>query len=172
MAPAEIRKDIDLLVGATRQTGQTGDFEAAFETPTVNEAETRVHAFDLENCKWAKVDVSGKDYSFSGVPKKVKAGPVSFEFTNDGKEPHEFVLFKVNDGVRESVKEIVNLPEEEGRSKVTQVAGTFATPGDGDYAVANLSPGRYGVACYVPVGGGDNGPPHTSKGMHAEFKVV
>ena len=102
MAPAEIRKDIDLLVGATRQAAQTGDFEAAFETPTVDEAETRTHAFDLENCKWAKVDVSGKDYSFSGVPKKVKAGPVSFEFTNDGKEPHEFVLFKVNDGVREA----------------------------------------------------------------------
>ena len=97
---------------------------------------------------------------------------MSFEFTNDGKEPHELVLFRVNDGVKESVEQIVALPEEEGRAKVTPMGGTFAEPGKGEYTVANLKPGRYGFACFVPVGGGDDGPPHVTKGMHAEFQVV
>ena len=171
-APAEIRKDIDVLAGALQQVTQTGDFEAAFKTPAVDAAQDRAHAFDLENCKWAKVDVSAKDYSFSGVPKKIKAGPASFEFTNDGKEPHELVLFRVNDGVKGSVKDILALPEGEGRDKVTQMAVAFAEPGKDDYAVVDLKPGRYGVACFVPVGGGEEGPPHVTRGMHAEFEVV
>ena len=62
-----------MLVAAVRQVAQTGDFEAAFETPAVDEAQTRTHAFDVENCRWAKVDVSSK-------------------------EPHELLLFRVNDG--------------------------------------------------------------------------
>lgn len=171
-APTEIRKDVDALVVATQEVARTGDFEGVFESPAVTEAENRAHTFDLENCKWAKVDVSGKDYSFSGVPKKIKAGPVSFEFTNDGKEPHELLLFRVNDGVTESVEQIVALPEEEGRAKVTEIGGTFSEPGKGDHSVFNLEPGRYGFACFVPVGGGEEGPPHVTRGMHAEFEVV
>ena len=170
-APPEIKNDINVLTDAVKQVAQTGDFEAAFETPAANEASDRAHAFDLENCGWAKVDVSGEEYRFVGLPKEIEAGPVSFEFHNKGEEPHELVLFRVNDGVEESVEDIVGLPEEEGRAKVTPVGGTFAPPGEGDYAVVDLKKGRYGVACFVPVGGGEQGPPHTSRGMHAEFEV-
>ena len=171
-SPAKIRSDVDVLADAVKQVSQTGDFDAAFDTPAVETASGRTHAFDLENCGWAKIDVSGKDYAFRGIPKKVEAGPVSFEFTNSGTEPHELVLYRVNDGVKESFKEILALPEEQGMSKMTPVGGTFAPPGEGDHAVANLTKGRYGVACFVPVGGGEDGPPHVTKGMHAEFEVT
>lgn len=171
VAPAAVKSDINVLADAVKQVTQTGDFEAAFETPAANEASDRAHVFDLANCGWAKVDVSGEDYKFVGVPDKFKPGRISFEFTNKGNEPHELTLFRVNDGVAESVEDIVNLPEEEGKAKVTPVGGTFAPPGEGEYAVVDLKKGRYGVACFVPVGGGDEGPPHASKGMHAEFEV-
>ncbi len=170
-APAQIKNDINVLADAVKQVQQTGDFEAAFETPAANEASDRAHVFDLENCGWAKVDVSGEDYRFLGVPRNIEQGPVSFEFTNKGKEPHELVLFRVNDGVEESVEDIVGLPQEEGMAKVTPVGGTFAPPGEGEYALVDLKKGRYGVACFVPVGGGEEGPPHASRGMHAEFEV-
>lgn len=42
---------------------------------------------------------------------------------------YELVLFRVNDGVEESVEDIMALPQEEGSSKVTPVGGTFAPPG-------------------------------------------
>lgn len=170
-APAEIKNDINVLADAVKQVQQTGDFEAAFETPAANEASDRAHAFDLENCGWAKVDVSGEEYRFVGIPETIEPGPVSFEFTNKGKEPHELVLFRVNDGVEESVEDIMGLPEEEAKAKVTPVGGTFAPPGESEYALADLKKGRYGAACFVPVGGGEEGPPHVSRGMHAEFKV-
>jgi len=171
-APTEIKNDVSVLVDATKTLTQTGDFEASFESPEVGQAQDKIHAFDLKNCGWAKVDVTAKDYQFTGIPKKVGAGPVSFEFANKGKEPHEFVLFRVNDGVKDSVKDIVGLPEEESQTKITPVGGTFALPEKGDNSVVDLKKGRYGVACFVPVGGGDDGPPHTTKGMYAEFEVT
>jgi hypothetical protein len=171
VAPAEIGNDINVLVEATKQVSQTGDFEGVFESPAVTEAEGRVHAFDLENCGWAKVDVQAKEYEFAGIPKKIGAGPVNFEFSNEGQEPHEFLLFRVNDGVTESVEDLVALPQEEALTKISPVGATFAAPGQKEYTVVDLDAGRYGVACFVPVGGGEEGPPHTSEGMFAEFEV-
>jgi len=171
-APTEIRKDIDVLVGAVRQVSQTGDFEAVFSSPEVDEAGDRAHAFDLKNCKWAKVDVSGKEYSFSSVPKKLEAGPVSFEFTNDGKEPHELLILKVNEGETATAKQIVELPQMEAMSKIIPVGSTFAEPENGDDLVLDLERGRYVFACFVPVGGGEDGPPHASKGMYGEFEIA
>jgi hypothetical protein len=170
-APAEVKRDIDILADAVKQVTQTGDFEAAFETPAVEEASDRAHEFDLKNCGWARVDVAAEDYKFIGVPAKFEEGPVSIEFTNKGKEPHELSVFRVNDGVTESVEQIVGLPEEEGRAKVTPVGGTFAPPGEDEHALLDLKKGRYGVACFVPVGGGEEGPPHVTQGMYAEFEV-
>jgi hypothetical protein len=172
VAPAEIRKDIEVLVAATRQLAQTGDFEAAFGTEAVDEAEKRAHAFDLENCKWAKVEVSAKEYSFSGVPKKIEPGPVSFELANDGKEPHELMLLKVNEGETATAKEIVELPQMEAMSKIIPLGSTFAEPGRAEYKVIDLERGRYVIACFIPVGGGGEGPPHASRGMYGEFEVA
>ena len=47
-----------------------------------------------------------------------------------------------------------------------------AEPGKTDYAVVRLEPGRYAVSCFIPVGGGESGPPHASRGMFAEFTVT
>lgn len=58
--------------------------------------------------------MSGEEYRFVGIPETIEEGPVSYEFTNKGEEPHELVLFRVNDGVEESVEDIVAPPQEEG----------------------------------------------------------
>lgn len=51
-----------------------------------------------------------------------------------------------------------------------RIAGDFAEPGKSGSAVIDLEAGRYFAACFVPVGGED-GPPHVSKGMLAAFEV-
>lgn len=168
-APEEVADDIALLSAAVDELAETGDFEAAFENDEVEAASDRTHAFDLENCGWQKVDVTAVDYAFQGLG-DAEAGIVSFEFSNEGEEPHEFVLFRKNDGVTESAQELL-ANEEESEDKVTFVAGTFAEPGDNDYAVADLEPGNYAAVCFVPVGGGEEGPPHYTEGMVSEFSV-
>jgi hypothetical protein len=82
-------------------------------------------------------------------------------------------LFRINDDVAEPFADILKLPEKEAMTKGKHVGGTFvAETGDEDYFVVNLTPGRYGVACFVPVGGKEDGPPHFTRGMLAEFTVA
>jgi hypothetical protein len=137
-----------------------------------------VHEYDLANCGWESVEVTGIDYAFEGVPSTVPAGTVSFDFTNETthEEAHEFVVFKKNDGVTQSATELLQLPEEEAMTNVEFVAAAFAEPGGSDYALAEVEPGDYFVACFIPVGSTEenpegSGPPHFMEGMVAEFTV-
>jgi uncharacterized cupredoxin-like copper-binding protein len=170
-APSVIKTDVDLLVNTVRGIAQTGDF-SAFEQPNVAAAEARVHTYDLQNCGWNRVDVTGTDYAFQGIPQTLAAGPTSFELVNKAaKEDHELVVLRINDDVKEPVAEILKLPEEQGRQKATPVGGSEpAEPGKTTSAVANLKPGRYAAVCFIPVGG-RSGPPHAARGMFAEFTV-
>ena len=169
-APADVKGDITVLADTIAKLGETGDFEL-LERPEVAAAEDRAHAYDLKTCGWTRADVTAVEYAFQGVPPTLRSGPASFDLTNRGKEPHELVIFRIHDDVKEPLEKLLDLPEEEARTKVTDVGGTFAEPGDDGYKVADLEPGRYGMACFVPVAGGEEGPPHTSRGMFAEFKV-
>jgi len=172
VSPAEIKPDLDVLIGAVRSVALTGDFSTFESDPTVNAAEDKVHAFELDNCGWGNAEVSGTEYSFDGIPKEIEAGPVNFELSNEGKEAHHLVLFRINDGVDLSVDELLALPEEEADTKAEAVAGMDEVdPGDNDYVVANLTAGRYAVVCFLPVGGGEEGAPHFTRGMTGEFKV-
>ena len=177
-APEEVAADIEVLVGAVEELTETGDFEAVFGTPAVEEASDNAHAFDLENCGWEQVDVTGVDYAFEGLDGSIPAGATSFEFTNDTEngEFHELVVFRKNDDTTESIQELLELPQEEAMTKVTEAGGTFAEPGDSEYFVTELEPGDYAAVCFIPVGASPeneegNGPPHFVQGMVTEFTV-
>ncbi|MDQ3679952.1 MAG: hypothetical protein M3378_05290 [Actinomycetota bacterium] len=79
------------------------------------------------------VDVIGTDHAFQGIP--------------------------INDGVAETFRQLLQLPQQQAQQKVEMMGRAEATPGQADYGVADLRPGRYGVACFLPVGGGQAGPP-------------
>lgn len=171
LVPAEVKRDANLLISSTRTVARTGDF-SVFEKPEVKAAEQRLHAYDLQNCGWKQVDVTGTEYAFQGVPSTLPAGATSFELANRGNEAHEIVVLRIKDGVTESFEQLLKLPEEQAQQKV-EVRGTSGRvpPGQPGYVVADLNPGRYGVACFLPVGEGQEGPPHTTRGMFAAFTV-
>lgn len=179
--PAEIDEPLQTLFAAVDKIAADGDYEKNFLTPEVQAAEAEVHAYDLANCGWEKIDVTAAEYAFQGIPATLDQGVTSFEFKNGGKELHELIIFKKNDGVTESFDEILKLDQAEAETKVEQVASGFAAPGEDDYAVADLKAGEYVVVCFVPVGttsqapppeNAPPAPPHFTKGMKAEFKVA
>jgi hypothetical protein len=175
-APDEVKDDIDVLYGATKELAETGDFEAAFENPKVEAASKRAHEHDLGACDWERVDVSAKDYKFEGIPEELEPGITSFEFSNDGKEAHELVVLRKNDDTTETFDQLLELPQEEAETKVTFAAGAFGLPGDSDYGMTDLTSGEYIAVCFISVGttGEDHegdGPPHFTKGMRHEFTV-
>jgi plastocyanin len=142
-----------------------------------------------------EVAVTGIDYAFSGLATTVKAG-TTFTFSNGSKkESHELVLFKLADGEKRSLAELLALPPDEA-NKLTGppvAVAVAATPGaDGVVVEGKLEvaePGRYLALCGLPTGGDPKvveaaaksgkppaedpnaGPPHFTKGMVQEFTV-
>ncbi|MGH9165542.1 MAG: hypothetical protein ACRDZW_08545 [Acidimicrobiales bacterium] len=170
-APAAIKADIDVLVAKLNTVATTGDF-AAFDEGPASASDDRVHAYEVDKCGWNKTPVTGVDYAFQGLPATLEAGPASFEFTNGGKEGHELQLLRINDDVPQPIAELLTLPRDQAEAKVTSVGGVEPQePGKSDYLVADLKPGRYAAVCFLPVGGGEEGPPHFTQGMVASFEV-
>lgn len=175
-APEAVREDIDILVAKVEELAETGDFEATFDDE-FTEVQTRVHAHDVDNCGWQRVDVSAVNYAFEGIPETLEAGITTFEFSNEGTELHELIILRKNDDATETFDELLALPEEEARTKVSDVGAAFGAPGEeGLYTVADLSAGDYLAICFIPVGSVDEeteaeGPPHFTQGMKTEFTV-
>jgi hypothetical protein len=170
-APEEVSGDIDTVLGQLDQAFQQGP------SPEFNQASTNVDEYVLENCGFEEIDVSGVDFAFEGLPEQLDAGTYAFNFTNDAEaELHVMALVRINDDVTESLEELLQLPEEEARSKVTDVGGVAAEPGESDTTLIELEPGRYAAICPIPVGsvGGTegSGPPHFVEGMAAEIEVT
>lgn len=185
-APAEIKSSIETLAATVDVVATTGDF-SAFEKPDVDAADKAVHAYESKNCGWGTQDVKGTEYAFQGVKPTIKAGTVSFELANNGKELHELNIIKKKDGVTESFDDLIKLPGDEGKAKTERVGGISPTqPGDSGHAVVNLEKGEYLIACFLPVGATPElfakvesgeakppeGPPHAARGMTATITVT
>ena len=179
-APQEVSSDTRTLARLSRQALTTGD-DSIFETQEFTDADAKVDDFMLANCGFEEVEVTAVDYAFEDVPDAVPAGPVALTFTNDGSEVHELALVRINDDVEERFEELLQLPEDEARQRVSFSGQVFAFPGVSDSTFLDLEAGRFGVACFVPVGStpqavasGDEveGPPHAiAEGMFAELTV-
>ncbi len=172
LAPAEVRSDNELLNEGTRRIARHGEPFREFRDRKRQAARTRVHAHDLQKCGWQRIDVSGFDYRFEGIPSVLVGGNIfSFEFKNQGKEVHELVLFRLHDEPTEPIDVIFSQGEKQAQAKAKLLGGTSALSGQSAFQVARLEPGRYAAVCFIPVSSGAKGPPHFSKGELTEFQV-
>ena len=172
-APEEIQKEAATVVATVRAGAED---PSEFQRPKFGEAEEAIDQYVLENCGYEMVEVRAVDFAFEGVPETLPAGRVGFNFTNDGDELHEMVVFRINEGVDLSFEEILQQPQQEAEDQIAFIGAVFGPPGEIDAEVMELEPGRYGIACFVPMGTTDperraDGPPHFTEGMFAEFSV-
>lgn len=124
------------------------------------------------DCGYEAVDVTAVNYEFQDVPESIPAGTVSFSLTNEGNEQHEMILFRRADGETRTVDELLALPEAEAEEALVFQSANVVEPGATGYANSELTPGGYVAVCFLPVGGGEDGPPHFTEGMIAEFEVA
>ena len=134
------------------------------------------------------VTVTGVEYAYQGVPDSAKAGTV-ITFVNGGKEIHEIVAIRRNEGVSTTLDELLAMPEEESNQLVTFLGVAVASPGQTAPETITLDqPGSYIFICFIPVGTTElpslapdatpnesllpDGPPHFLQGMVAEFSVT
>jgi hypothetical protein len=172
-APAPLADDARTY--ATAYESLEAEGPAAFGTPAFVEASSAIADAYFEGCEVStELAVDGVDYAFEGIPERIDAGRVAVRFTNrtEHDEPHELVLFRKNPGTTETAEELLSLPEEESMAKVTMAGVVFADqPNQESVAMFDLEPGSYVAVCFIPVGGGEDGPPHFMSGMVSEFEA-
>lgn len=160
------RTVLDAYTGMAR----TGD-PSTLGDPAVAQAQNRVGAAVHAGCDLERVDITAEEYAFVGAPDELPAGRVSFALENVGVEEHEMVLLRRADGVTGTFDEIAQLPEDQMMSQVTFTGVVFGAPGTTSYTAIDLEPGTYFLACFIPVGGAADGPPHFVEGMQHTIEV-
>jgi len=143
-SPEEIRATVEDLIA----NAESGPGDQAFDEPY-----GEMIQYMRDNCGFNEIEVTTADYSFTGLPTEIGAGPAIVSMDNTGEEFHEVAFYRVNDDVTESLGELLALPEEEVETKVTRKGGAFGPPGATSFGTVNLDEaGRYVVICALPQG--------------------
>jgi hypothetical protein len=185
-APGDTGAAVDTVFAKYQEAfGGGGNPDEAFFTLLSDEefgaATEDIDAAMESECGHQPIDLVTEDYAFSGAPETLEAGNYTLDIDNQGTELHEAILFRVNDDVDLGAEELLALPERESETMVTPAGESFALPGlSGISDYIELEPGRYVMACFIPVGltpevaqSGQEpeGAPHHTEGMFAEFTV-
>jgi hypothetical protein len=114
------------------------------------------------------VRMKAHDFAYT-LPDSLPSGLTTFEMTNDGRELHHAIFFRLEGG-----KRLADLAEAmkggaEPRWAVPIGGPEGPAPGGVARATVNLRPGRYAVLCVIPSG---DGVPHVMKGMAKEIVVT
>jgi hypothetical protein len=168
-APSDLAANVEGISTLLASAAESGSDPS--EDPAFTENVQPIDEFALEQCGDQTVEVTAADYSFEGLPETLDAGTTGFKLTNEGSEQHVLVVFKFNDGDTTSLEDLLALPEDQAQQHATFVGAASAAPGDWGSGFMDLEPGRYAAFCPIPMGGED-GPPHFTQGMSAEFEVA
>jgi hypothetical protein len=172
--PPAVQQDIATIARQARYAVATKD-EAPLNTPEYDNAVNRLRAFMIPICGFEHVRVTALDYKFEGIPPTLPARTVAFTVSNQGAEPHELDLYRINEGFPQPFRELALLLDAQRNVVLTSVGEISTNPGSAATEFMTLIPGRYGVACPVPQGStptaDGTGPPHAAIGMIAEFTV-
>jgi uncharacterized cupredoxin-like copper-binding protein len=109
------------------------------------------------------------NYAFA-LPKKI-AGIGTIRVVNNGDQPHEVAVYRVNEGVdpQEALGALTS-EHPSGPPPVTPAGGTaMIQPGAVVGIDTDWAPGDYVVVCFLP--DATDGAPHFTKGMAAKFTV-
>ena len=123
-----------------------------------------------------------QNFKYNDVPASFPSGVVEVLFQNRESFPitHEMIPIALPEGkTAQDVIDAAKAPGAAGPASEDEwlhIGGDFGAvdTGAGIVEILNLPPGTYAFACWQTgtQSGGENGPPHASKGMVAEFTVT
>ncbi len=128
----------------------------------------------------ADAQIAGADFTFTG-DLTLPAGESTVEFTNNGPQPHEMTVVKLDEGFTadqllamftepQPTPEPGVTPEDQGPPPFSSAGGMGAImPSTSAFAVVNLEAGNYALLCFVPDQA--TGAPHAALGMVTALTV-
>lgn len=174
--PPELEEQMAVVAATVREALEAQD-DRPFQSEEFSRREEEVDLWVADNCGYERVDVTAVDYAFEGVPETLPAGITTFAFSNEGEELHEMIMVRYKDPSL-TLDELLEVSDPMGEDLVDFLGASFGPPGASDTESKELTPGKYALLCFVPVGSTSpkaarnaDGPPHLKRGMSAEFTV-
>ncbi|MBI4787068.1 MAG: hypothetical protein HY782_08485 [Chloroflexi bacterium] len=118
-----------------------------------------------------EITIKALDFSYT-VPTQIQSGLVTINMVNDGKEPHQAQMARLNDGVTmdQLMTTLQKGPETAALALITLAGGpNTVSAGKNQKVTLNLTAGNYVLLCFVS---GDDNVPHLAKGMIAPLQVA
>lgn len=114
-----------------------------------------------------EVTVTAVEYSFD-VPESLSAGWTRITVDNQGELPHDFLLFKIEEG--KTMEDVMTALEAEGPPEWAEFyGGTAVGPGESKWFASNLTEGMY---VYLSFGEDEAGLPDAAQGMIGSLEVM
>lgn len=112
--------------------------------------------------------VTLKDFRFD-LPLTVKAGAQTWKIVNDGPQPHEIIMLRLNAG--KTMDDVMAWAQDQTTAPPFAMIGGMQglTPGQAGWLTLDLKPGSYIAACDIP--DPTTGKPHSELGMLMPFTV-
>ena len=116
----------------------------------------------------ADVTMTLSDYTFT-LSKPLAAGNQMIKVENSANQPHEVVLVQLDAG--KTIEDVAKWATTmKGPPPGKPIGGIAAfMPGKNTYFEVNLTPGDYGLICFVP--DAKDGKPHAAHGMTQQVKI-
>ncbi len=123
-----------------------------------------------------KIDITASDYAFAAVD-TIPAGLTTVRMVNTGREPHQAVIYGAPGKTFAELEAVVVPKGSEAdwwhaflaiHPTVPGGAGAVMAP-DTSVITANLTPGNYMIACFIP---SPDGKWHVQKGMYRRLVVM
>ncbi len=123
----------------------------------------------------ALATVAMDDFAFMGVPATLPEGKTTLKVTNQGKEPHEMTVLRLEGITAQQALEILTGPpggEAPAGPPPFKDAGGFQAimPGQSGWATLDLQAGEYIALCFVPSPANEFAP-HVALGMITPITV-
>lgn len=117
------------------------------------------------------ITINALDFSYN-QPKTIPAGLVDLTLVNNGKQPHQIQLMRINDGNYDGFVAALKKNGLVGSTmQLVTAAGGANTidPGGKQEAILKLTPGEYASICFIA---GADAVPHFMKGMIGHLTVT
>jgi uncharacterized cupredoxin-like copper-binding protein len=127
---------------------------------------------DAPGAAGAQVAVTATEFEFTGIEETMPAGETTFSLVNDGKQPHEFLLFGLNEDAPPLDKLLKMSQKEAEKFFAGPPESAFAKPGESmeeAFTVELASGSHYAYVCFVE--DKKTKQPHAFLGMVGEFTV-
>lgn len=142
-----------------------------FAKGMVQELEVTEPPEDQPEAPEADVAVGLSDFEFD-APETLEAGEMTFDVTNNGPQPHEMAVMRLDEGITtDDALGILSGEVELQGPPPFQFAGQVAvlTPGESATTTLDLEPGTYSLLCFVS--DPESGAPHAFLGMAQDLVV-